>query len=391
MNRVRRFFVWTTVLAVLWLAFSSVLGIVAVEGAVHPVRRTLLASDRGLAQSVAARNSVTLANVSIVADDGAILRAWLLAQPGRNLGAAILLHGQADNRTGMLGNAEMLLRHGFSVLLPDTRAHGESGGTIATYGVKESGDIRRWFDWLHQTLAPRCIYGLGDSMGAAILLQAVVAEPHFCAIVAEGSFASFREASYDRLGQFFATGPWLGRTLLQPAVEAGFVYARLKYGVDFEHASPAIAVSQTHIPILLIHGQADTNLPPRHSERIKAASAAAVLWEPADAGHCGASVSAPAEYERRVIGWFDSHTQYGLFPTGFLRSDSSELPLHPGPCEAKANPLHHRNDGLEPSPQSRCLSRPDQGSGTRGLCSASRRMQWHRLSAKVLCERVLHS
>lgn len=33
----------------------------------------------------------------------------------------------------------------------------------------------------------------------------------------------------------------------------------------------------------------------------------AELWEPMDAGHCGAIGAEPAEYERRVVGWFESN------------------------------------------------------------------------------------
>ena len=32
-----------------------------------------------------------------------------------------------------------------------------------------------------------------------------------------------------------------------------------------------------------------------------------VLWEPPDAGHCGAASAEPGEYERRVLNWFAVH------------------------------------------------------------------------------------
>lgn len=51
----------------------------------------------------------------------------------------ILLHGLSDNRLGMIGYAELLLSHGFSVVMPDARAHGTSGSQLATYGLLESG------------------------------------------------------------------------------------------------------------------------------------------------------------------------------------------------------------------------------------------------------------
>ena len=290
-----------------WFALNCVIGMVAIEGATHLKRAPVTAEEQDLAHSVADQNDAALSDVQIIAKDGAHLRAWSIRSLKGNGDAAILLHGQGDNRAGMLGPAQMLLRHGYSVLLPDARAHGMSDGTIATYGVLEADDIRRWFEWLQRNESPRCIDGLGDSMGGAELLESLKAEGGFCAVVAESPFATFREAAYDRLGQEFSTGPWLGRTLLRPAWTAAVEYERLRYAVDFRYADPAAAVAGTRVPVLLIHGLADNNLPPRHSEEIKAENSAVVLWEPQGAGHCGASTAAPEEYERRVVGWYAEH------------------------------------------------------------------------------------
>jgi fermentation-respiration switch protein FrsA (DUF1100 family) len=85
-----------------------------------------------------------------------------------------------------------------------------------------------------------------------------------------------------------------------------------------EQVSPENAVAASHVPVLLIHGLKDKNLPPRHSEIIVARSSsrkpAVILWEPARAMHTGAAAAEPEEYERRVIGWFESHDAAGLSP-----------------------------------------------------------------------------
>lgn len=299
------------VLVAVWLIACSAIGILAAELALHPGRRVLGSQAEERAQVVAARNQAELANVSVTAQDGAVLHAWSIRPVHGNGDVVILLHGHTDNRAGMLGNADLLLRHGYAVLLPDARAHGASGGDMATYGVREAGDVRRWFDWIEQTQAPHCIDGLGESMGAAQLLASLRTTPGFCAVVAESAFASFREASYDRMGEKMNAGAWAGRTLLRPAVETGLIYARWKYEIDFNQASPQNAVAASSVPVLLIHGRRDTNLPPRHSEMILARNPAriprVVLWEPAEAGHCGASGAAPEEFERRVVGWFESY------------------------------------------------------------------------------------
>ena len=316
MKQARIVLCWSSVLVGVWLLGCSAIGVLATEWALHPGRHLLEPTAQAQAQAVAERNHAKLAEVSVVAGDGVTLRGWSIRPSHGNGDSVILLHGVADNRAGMLGNADLLLGHGFSVLLPDVRAHGSSGGDLATYGVKEAADVRRWFDWIQQSEAPRCIDGLGESIGAALLLQSLRTTPGFCAVVAESSFASFREASYDRLGEKLDAGAWAGRTLLRPAVEAGFLYARWKYAVDFEQASPENAVAASRVPVLLIHGLRDTNLPPRHSEEIQAHSSSrkpsVALWEPAEAGHCGAAGAEPKEFERLVTGWFESHDAVGV-------------------------------------------------------------------------------
>jgi uncharacterized protein len=300
---------WTTAAVAVWLALAVAIGIVMADVALHPARRPIAPQDKLSAQAVSGRNHAVLSDVAIAAPDGVVLRAWEMMPQDWNEDAVILLHGQGDNRAGMLGVADLLLRHRYAVLLPDARAQGASDGAIATYGVVEAGDLRRWYEWLQESQHPLCVDGLGESMGAAIVLEASAAVPEFCAVVAESAFSSFREAGYLRLGQQFGAGPWLGRTLLFPAVEAGFLYAQLHYGVSLERASPLKAVESTQVPILLIHGLADTNLPPSFSEEMKARHPSAMLWEPAGAGHCGAMQAEPREYEQLVVGWLASHAR----------------------------------------------------------------------------------
>ena len=295
--------------ALVWLVICAGAGVVATEWALHPGRRVLTPDMQAQAVAFAEQEGATLAPVSISADDGVQLSGWAIRPDHPNGNAVILMHGVSDNRAGMLGSADLFLRRGYFVLLPDARAHGLSGGAIATYGIKESDDIRNWFEWIKRTQASHCIDGLGDSMGAAQLLQSLKKEPGFCAVVAESSFANFREASFIRMGQQIDADAWVGRTMLRPAVEFGFLYARFRYGVDLSHTAPDEAVASSRVPVLLIHGLKDTNLPPYNSEMIVARnhgeSGRLVLWEPPEAGHCGAAGAEPREYEKRVAGWFE--------------------------------------------------------------------------------------
>jgi uncharacterized protein len=290
----------------LYVTFCAVGGIFLADGALHPARRPLAEDEIAEAHRSAQALNAELEDASITASDGAILRGWIIRPNHGNGNAVILLHGLADNRLGMTGYAQLLVDHGFTVLMPDARAHGVSGGALATYGLLERNDIREWFDFLQAKEHPGCTFGFGESMGAAELLQSLEAQTRFCAVAAESPFATFREIAYDRMGQPFHLGPWVGRTLLRPLVEAAFLRARWKYGLDMEKISPAESVAQTTVPVLLIHGRVDSNIPVRHSRLIHARSPKTQLWEVPDADHCGAISTEPQEFKQKLLGWFTS-------------------------------------------------------------------------------------
>jgi uncharacterized protein len=304
----RRLVFCGTIAFLLYIAICIPAGFLIAEGTLHPGRRPLTTENQVEFRATVDRLHARLEEVVYGAEDGALLRAWDVVPSMPNGDAVILLHGMGDNRLGMSGYAVILLNHGFTVLMPDARAHGESGGRIATYGLLERDDIRGWFEWLDHHQHPRCIFGFAESMGAAQLLQALETEPNFCAVAAESPFATFREIAYDRMGQPFHLGPWVGRTLLRPVVESAFLYTRWKYGLDMESVSPEAAVARTHVPIFLIHGQADGNIPVRHSRRIRSCNPSVILWEVPHADHCGAISTAPHELQSRLVNWFLDHT-----------------------------------------------------------------------------------
>jgi pimeloyl-ACP methyl ester carboxylesterase len=290
----------------LYLAFSTVAGIYLADGTMHPLRRPLTDEDATEMRNSLHAVNIDVSDVSISTADGVLLKGWMLKPPNAHGNAAILLHGLGDNRLGMTGYASLLLAHGYTVLLPDARAHGASGGELATYGLLERNDVHQWLDLLEAKAHPQCVFGLGESMGAAELLQSLDTHAKFCAVVAESPFADFREIAYDRMGQPFHTGPWLGRTFLRPIVEVAFLRARWKYGLDMQKVSPEQSIAHSSIPVLLIHGQADGNIPVRHSRLIHTRDPATTLWEVPYADHCGAFSVAPKEFEQRVLDWFSS-------------------------------------------------------------------------------------
>jgi uncharacterized protein len=294
-------------LLIYYATATVVLAVVLGEMAFHPER--VPTDDRKSAQATAARFGAALEDASIATADGAVLRSWFARPTSANGDAVILLHGIGDNRQGMMGFAELFLSKGYAVLVPDSRAQGTSGGRFPTYGLKEVDDVHQWFNWLERRQHPNCIFGMGESMGAAIVLQSVKTTP-FCAVVAESAFASFRRIAYIRVGQVFHTGAWLGQYALRPAVDLAFLYGRLTRGVNLASVSPERSVVGSQVPVLLIHGMADSNIPPQQSELIRTNNPADItLWEVPRAGHCGAVNAAYEEFNSRVPAWFASHSK----------------------------------------------------------------------------------
>jgi hypothetical protein len=233
-----------------YLAFSILAGVVIAELSLK-LNRLPLRHQQAIAAAVRDEFHAELQDVSITAADGAALKGWYIHPRTYNGNAVILLHGITDNREGVAGYGRLLLAHGYAVLLPDARHHGESGGELATYGVKESDDIHRSVSWMYAHDPPQCIYGFGESYGAALMLQSLAVENRFCAVAVESPFSTAREMSYERVSGPLHLGPWFGRSAGRPAIWSAVVYARLRYGIDLLQPSPLAAVANSLVPALL--------------------------------------------------------------------------------------------------------------------------------------------
>jgi hypothetical protein len=292
-----------------YLALSILAGIVIADVSLK-LHRLPLRHQRAVAAAVRTDFHAELQDVAIIAADGAILKGWFVHPREYNGNAVILLHGITDNREGVAGYGKLLLEHGYAVLLPDARRHGQSGGELATYGVKESEDIHRWVSWIYAHDPPQCVYGFGESYGAALMLQSLAVEKRFCAVAVESPFSTAREMSFERVSGPLHLGPWFGRTLGRPAIWSAALYARVRYGINLLQPSPLEAVAHSSVPVLLIHGEDDRNIVPLHSQLIAAAAPGHVeLWLVPNAGHTMAWSAAHREFEDRLLGWFETHNR----------------------------------------------------------------------------------
>jgi alpha-beta hydrolase superfamily lysophospholipase len=282
-------------------------GALLAEQLLRPARREVTALDAARARAVARRTASVLSGEALRAADNAVLRAWWFAPRANARGTAIVLHGQADNRAAMLGLAELLLHERYRVLAPDARAHGSSGGPLATYGALEREDLRAWAHWAQQQHPDQCVFAAGASMGAAILIQALPDVP-FCGAVADSSFADLPSLAAGRIGAWLHLPHALHAVVAGPIVSTAMWYARLRHGVPLSTASPVARLARARVPVLVIHGTADREIPEADARALAAAQPRFVtLWLVDGAAHTQAWATAPREYPGRVLQFLAAH------------------------------------------------------------------------------------
>lgn len=281
---------------------AGFLGHLIGPGILHPIN---LNPDRiEQAKQMLIRTGAAKEDFVVRAPDGTELRGWKVRPSAPTGDWVLLFHGISDNRTGVLGHAEFLLRRGYSVVMMDSRAHGKSGGDMVTYGWKERYDTVAITNALYSSESVRHLDALGVSMGAAIALQSAAVEPRIEAVAAEDPFASLREVTYDYAG--LDVSPLLGMTLFRLAPIMALDALQKAGGFNPDEMSPVKAVAGRPFPVLLICGTRDAIIPCRHAEQIyRAASGPKQLWIVDGAEHASALGRAPAEYENRVIEFFE--------------------------------------------------------------------------------------
>lgn len=191
--------------------------------------------------------------------DGLRLRGWRCPTSTARRGTLVYLHGIADNRSGAVGVVERFGKRGLDVVAYDSRAHGESDGSICTYGFNEKRDLQRVLD----TVQAGPVILLGTSLGAAVALQAAATDPRVTGVVAAETFSDLRTVATERAPFFFPAG----------LIDEAFRIAEEQGGFEVDSVSPVAAAAQIQVPVLLVHGAEDTHTPPDHSQRVLAALA----------------------------------------------------------------------------------------------------------------------
>ena len=188
---------------------------------------------------------------------GVNLAGWKCRASEHRRGTLVFLHGVASNRVSSVGVIQRFRPLGFDVIAYDSRAHGDSGGEVCTYGFLEKQDLRRIID----TADPGPIVLMGGSLGAAVALQSASEDPRVTAVVAAETFSDLRTVATERAPFFFTAG----------TIARAFQLAERQGHFQVDAVSPVAAAATISVPVLLIHGDADTDTPPDHSRRVFAA------------------------------------------------------------------------------------------------------------------------
>ena len=234
-------------------------------------------------------------DVSFTTSDGLTLHGWYV--PSRN-GAGIV---DFPGRLGTQAHARMLARHGYGVLLFDRRGEGRSEGRGNMLGWGGEKDIIAAVDWLKHRpdVDPDRIGGLGLSVGGELMLEAAAKDPDLAAVVSDGAGARHVREDKEAIpgAEFWAMSP-------------AFALADVSVAVFSDTAPPEslfdLVPRIAPRPLLFIYapdgGNATEVLTPDYA---RIAGPNASLWSVPDAPHIKAIKTAPAQYERHVVDFFD--------------------------------------------------------------------------------------
>jgi fermentation-respiration switch protein FrsA (DUF1100 family) len=276
-------------------ALLAVAGVVVAYAIVVPIGLGYITTHT--ARSVVPDNHLGVAyeDVRFRTGDGLELHGWYI--PSKNGAAVIAFPG----RNGPQRPARMLARHGYGVLLFDRRGEGKSDGDPNSWGWGGDEDIKSAIRYLQRRpdVDPGRIGGIGLSVGGELMLEAAAETEELAAVVSEGAGARmFSEEMREEMKP-------LDKALMRPSAwmkQASIaVFSNQSPPTDLRDLVGKIAPR----PLLLIAAPKLGVGEELNRGYAAAAGEPTTLWEIPESRHTGGIEARPAEYERRVVGFFD--------------------------------------------------------------------------------------
>lgn len=213
--------------------------------------------------------------VSFVTKDNETIKAWYI--PVKNPKAVVILvHGFTDKNGGkslMLPHAGYLKENGYSTLLIDLRATGESTGKKVYLGTKEWMDVETAYDWLKTNPENKHlkIGYFGISMGAVTTINSF-------GITGKGDFlvASVPYSSFKKQFSYEINKIHLPVLLFYPILSLA---AAIEFGFDYQKYEPIKLITRIKKPVFLIIGNNDTDVGSEQGKNLyNAANEPKQLW-----------------------------------------------------------------------------------------------------------------
>jgi len=235
--------------------------------------------------------------VQVTAHDGVTLMGHWFERPNARR-VILAMHGWRSSWSHDFGlAAEFFFQEECSVLLPEQRGQGNSGGEYIAFGLLEQFDCLQWLGWLQERGYEQIpIYLYGISMGAATVLMAAGLQlpKNVRGVIADCGYTSagaiWRHVAEHNLGFDYRHH--------RLAAEAMF-RRRLHMRPD-SYTCPR-ALIRCKVPVLLIHGDADRFVPVEMTkENFDACAAPKQMLIVHGAGH-GMSFFQNEEGYRRAI------------------------------------------------------------------------------------------
>lgn len=238
--------------------------------------------------------------VYIKSHDGLLLHATFVPSEYFSRKVVIAVHGY--NSYGMFDESSVVpgfRAMGYNVIIVDNRAHGESEGKYIGFGWLDRMDVLNWCRYAMSRFGENCeILMHGVSMGAATVLMTCgeACLPHQVkGVIADCPFAgAYEEFGYIMRSNYRVPG--------RPLLYFASMVCKIRAGYTFGQCSTIRAVKNIRVPVLFIHGEQDTFVPPKMTEKMYRVckSKQKYLYLCPEATHCYSAFQDMDAYVRQV-------------------------------------------------------------------------------------------